>query len=64
MLDPVTAITAYTTAFTSTKNLVKHGREIEDVMWQQREWFGAASDVNKGEQQRENPSTVQKLTSR
>ena len=63
MLDPITAITACTTAFTMTKKLVQHGREIEDVMGQLGEWFGAASDLAKAEQQRKNPSTVQKLTS-
>jgi hypothetical protein len=63
MLDPITAISACTAAFTMTKKLVQHGREIEDVMGQLGEWFGAASDLAKAEQQRKNPSTVQKLTS-
>ena len=47
MLDPITAISACTAAFTMTKKLVQHGREIEDVMGQLGEWFGAASDLAK-----------------
>jgi len=62
MLDPITAISACTAAFTMTKKLVQHGREIEDVMGQLGEWFGAASDLHKAEQQRKAPSTIQKLT--
>ena len=62
MLDPITAISACTAAFTMTKKLVQHGREIEDVMGQLGEWFGAASDLAKAKQQRKTPSTIQKLT--
>tara|TARA_R100001377_G_scaffold43808_2_gene24889 strand:+ start:28059 stop:28541 length:483 start_codon:yes stop_codon:yes gene_type:complete len=63
MLDPITAIAACTSAFQMTKKLVQHGREIEDVMGQLGEWFGAASDLSRAEQQRRTPSTIQKLTS-
>ena len=54
-MDPVTAITAATTAF----NLIKKGfaasRDIESMYGDIGRWMGAISDVNQAEKMSKNP---------
>jgi len=61
-VDPVTAIAAATTAFKAVKKLVEAGREIEDVAGQLGQWFTAASDIVKADQNAKNPPLFKKIT--
>lgn len=63
MIDPVTAITAATTAYKTVRKLVAAGRDIEDTMGQLAQWYGAVSDLNEAERQAKNPPLFQKLVS-
>ena len=60
-MDPVTAITAATTAF----NLIKKGfaasRDIESMYGDIGRWMGAISDVNQAEKMSKNPPLFKKL---
>ena len=61
MIDPVTAITAATTAYKTVQKLVAAGRDIEDTMGQLAQWYGAVSDLNEAERQAKNPPLFRKL---
>ena len=61
VMDPVTAIAAATTAFNTVKKLVNAGREIEDIAGQLGQWFTAASDIAKAEEEAKNPPLFKKL---
>jgi hypothetical protein len=45
MIDPITAITAATTAYKTVQKLVAAGRDIEDTMGQLAQWYGAVSSA-------------------
>jgi len=61
MIDPITAITAATTAYKTVQKLVAAGRDIEDTMGQLAQWYGAVSDLNEAERQAKNPPLFRKL---
>jgi len=61
MLDPITAITAATTAFNAVKRFVDAGKDIEDVATHLGKWYTAASDLSRAEQQAKNPPMFKKL---
>lgn len=63
MIDPITAITAATTAYKTVKKLVAAGRDIEDTMGQLAQWYGAVSDLSEAERQAKNPPLFKKLVS-
>lgn len=47
MIDPVSAFMMASAAFNGVKQLVKTGREIEDVVGQIGKWYNAAADFQK-----------------
>jgi len=61
MIDPITAITAATTAYKTVQKLVAAGRDIEDTMGQLAQWYGAVSDLSEAERQAKNPPLFRKL---
>lgn len=63
MIDPITAITAATTAYKTVKKLVAAGRDIEDTMGQLAQWYGAVADLSEAERQAKNPPLFKKLVS-
>lgn len=63
MIDPITAITAATTAYKTVQKLVAAGRDVEDTMGQLAKWYGAVSDLNEAERQAKNPPLFKKLVS-
>ena len=63
MIDPITAITAATTAYKTVQKLVAAGRDIEDTMGQLAQWYGAVADLNEAERQAKNPPLFKKLVS-
>ena len=60
-MDPITALSAATAAFTAVKKLVETGREIEDVAGQLGKWFSAVSDLREAEKEAKNPTIFKKL---
>lgn len=62
-MDPITAFTAASTAFSTIKRLVAAGREVQDVAGQIGKWFGAVSDFNIATNKRaeKKPSIFKKL---
>jgi hypothetical protein len=60
-MDPITALSAATAAFTAVKKLVETGREIEDVAGQLGKWFSAVSDLREAEREAKNPPMFKKL---
>jgi len=63
MIDPITAITAATTAYKTVKKLVAAGRDIEDTMGQLAQWYGAVADLSEAERQAKNPPLFKKMVS-
>ena len=61
MLDPITAVTAATTAFNLIKKGIAVGQDIEGMSKQLSKWYGAVSDFNYAEQEVNNTSGVSKL---
>lgn len=61
MLDPITAISAATAAYTTVTKMVAAGREFEDTAQQLGKWYGAVSDLRRAEQQNKNPPLFKKL---
>ena len=61
MLDPITAVTAATTAFNLIKKGISVGQDIEGMSKQLSKWYGAVSDFNYAEQEVNNTSGVSKL---
>ena len=61
MLDPITAVTAATTAFNLIKKGISVGQDIECMSKQLSKWYGAVSDFNYAEQEVNNTSGVSKL---
>ena len=61
MIDPITAVTAATTAFKTVQKLVGAGREVEDVFGQLGKWYGAVSDFNFAKKRAENPPLFRRI---
>ena len=61
MIDPVTAITAATTAFNLIKKGFDAGRDIESMYGDMGRWMGAVSDIKHADQMNKNPSVFKKL---
>jgi hypothetical protein len=62
MIDPITAFTAASAAFTGIKKLVQAGRELEDISGQLGAWYGAVADITRAESQRKNPTFLDKMS--
>ena len=62
MIDPITAFTAASAAFTGIKKLVQAGRELEDISGQLGTWYGAVADITRAESQRKNPTFLDKMS--
>ena len=62
MIDPITAFTAASAAFSGVKKLVQAGRELEDISGQLGAWYGAVADISKAESQRKNPTFLDKMS--
>lgn len=61
MLDPVSAISIATAAFSGIKKAVEMGREIEDVIGQLTKWSNAVSDIDKTVELSKKPSIIKPL---
>ena len=61
MIDPISAITMATSAYSMVTKMVAAGREFEDTAQQLGKWFGAVSDLRRAEQQTKNPPLFKKL---
>ena len=61
MLDPITAVTAATSAFNLIKRGISIGQDIEGMSKQLSKWYGAVSDFNYAEQEVNNAGGVSKL---
>ena len=60
-MDPITAITAATTAFNTVKKMVAMGRDVEDTFGQLGKWYSATSDLQEAERQSKNPPLFKKI---
>lgn len=61
MIDPITAFTMASAAFSTVKKFVDAGRELEDTVGQLGKWYGAVSDFRRAEQENKNPPLFKKL---
>jgi hypothetical protein len=61
MIDPITAITVATTAFSTVKKFVNAGQEFEQVAGQLGKWYGAAADFRHMQQSQKKPPIFKKL---
>lgn len=61
ILDPITAVTAATTAFNTVKRFVQAGQEFENCMGQMGKWYTAVSDFRKGQQLQKKPPLFKKV---
>ena len=61
MLDPITAITAATTAFKTVQKFVQAGQDFENTVGQMGKWYTAVSDFRRGQQMQKKPPLFKKL---
>lgn len=62
-MDPITLMAAASAAFNGVKQLIDHGREIEDVFSQLSKWASYTSDLQEWCRQEESkPSIFKKLS--
>ena len=62
-MDPITLLAAASAAFNGVKQLIDHGREIEDVFGQLSKWASATADLQEWCRQEESkPSIFKKLS--
>lgn len=61
MIDPITAFSVASAAFSAAKKLVETGREIEDVAGYFGKFFEGASAVKEHEKKASNPSPFRRL---
>lgn len=61
MIDPITAFTLASSAFSTVKKLVETGREIEDVAGYLGKFFDGAANVKAAHERAENPSPFRRL---
>ena len=61
MIDPISAMTMATTAFTTIKRVVAAGQEFENVAGQMGKWYTAVADFRKGQSLQKRPPLFKKL---
>ena len=61
MIDPITAITAATTAYKTVQRFVAAGQDFENTVGQMGKWYTAVSDFRKGQQMQKKPPLFKKL---
>lgn len=61
MIDPITAMSAATAAFSTVKRLVSAGQDFENCMGSMSKWYTNVSDFRKGQQLNKNPPLFKKL---
>jgi len=62
MIDPITAVSVATSAFTAIQKAVAAGKELEDIGNTLGRWAGAMSDINWLEQKAKNPPWYKSFT--
>ena len=61
MIDPITAISAATTAFTYLKKGIAVGKDLQDMGGQLSKWAGAIADLDFAEKQNQKPAWYKAL---
>ena len=61
MIDPVTAITAATTAFSMLKKGIAVGKDLQDMGGQLSKWAGAIADLEFADKQNQKPAWYKTL---
>lgn len=61
MLDPISAITAATTAYKTVQKFVAAGQDFENTIGQMGKWYTAVADFRKGQQLQKKPPLFKKL---
>jgi len=61
MIDPVTAITAATTAFSMLKKGIAVGKDLQDMGGQLSKWAGAIADLDFADKQNRKPAWYKTL---
>lgn len=61
MIDPISAFATATAAYNAIKKGIEIGQEIEDIASSLGRWFNACADINKADEEANNPSLFKKL---
>jgi hypothetical protein len=61
VIDPISAFAAATAAFNAVKRGVELGQEIEGIASQLGKWFSACADLNKADEEANNPSLFKQI---
>ena len=61
MIDPISAVMAATSAFSTVKKFVSAGQEFEQVAGQLGKWYTAVSDFRHAQQEQKKPPIFKKL---
>ncbi len=62
MIDPITAFTAASAAFTGLKKIISVSKDVESMTKQMGDWYNACSDINRAESQRKNPTFLERMS--
>ncbi len=61
MIDPVSAFATATAAYNAIKRGIEIGQEIEDIASSLGRWFNACADINKADEEANNPSLFKQI---
>jgi len=61
VIDPISAFATATAAYNAIKKGIEIGQEIEDIASSLGRWFNACADINKADEEANNPSLFKKL---
>tara|TARA_A100000171_G_C2072708_1_gene115534 strand:+ start:173 stop:646 length:474 start_codon:yes stop_codon:yes gene_type:complete len=62
MIDPVSAFAVATTAYKSIKKVIGTVQEMEQISGQLGKWYSSCADIARAEQQRKNPTFLERAT--
>jgi hypothetical protein len=62
VIDPVSAFTIASAAYSSFRKIIGHAKDLEGVSKQLGSWYSACADINRAEAQRKNPTFFERAT--
>ena len=62
MIDPIAAFSVATASFKSIKKVINTVQEMDQISGQLGKWYSSCADIARAEQQRKNPTFLEKVT--
>ena len=62
MIDPIAAFSVATASYKSIKKVINTVQEMDQISGQLGKWYSSCADIARAEQQRKNPTFLEKVT--